>query len=238
MADQSTPLILEALTKALAEPGGAPLHGNKKTPGLFPAGARAKQAAQLCLEQGYLRVLHRETKGRTVQEVCALTEKGSAYLLRQVSPKPVLEELVRTLQARQAQVDELVAAIHQWQAGLNSLQNTVEKVLQQATEKEDGSRLNECLAADLMASLTEWQASGASGDCSLPEWYRRVSDATPSLTIGHFHDNLRRLHEVEKIYLHPWTGPLYEIPEPAFGLLVGHEIAYYASIRQQSKMAG
>ena len=178
---------------------------------------------------------------RQKAEACkksALTEKGSAYLLSQVSPKPVLEELVRTLQARQAQVDELVAAIHQWQAGLNSLQNTVEKVLQQATQKEDGSRLNGRLTADLMASLTQWQASGASGDCSLSELYRRVSTAAPSLTIGHFHDNLRRLHETEKIYLHPWTGPLYEIPEPAFGLLVGHEIAYYASIRQQSKMAG
>ena len=53
----------------------------------------------------------------------------------------------------------------------------------------------------------------------------------PSLTIGQFHDSLRRLHEMEKIYLHPWTGPLYEIPEPACALLVGHEVAYYASVR-------
>jgi hypothetical protein len=227
MADQSTPLILEALTKALAEPGGVPLHGNKKTPGLFTAAARAKQAAQRCLEEGYLRVLHRETRGRSVHEVCALTEKGSAYLLSQVSPKSVLEELVRALQARQAQASELLAATHQWQAGLNSLQITVEKILQ-GVEKDDRSLLNGHLTADLVACLTEWQASG---DCPLPELYRRVQPAKPSLTIGQFHDNLRRLHELEKIYLHPWTGPLYEIPEPAFALLVGHEIAYYASVR-------
>jgi hypothetical protein len=52
-----------------------------------------------------------------------------------------------------------------------------------------------------------------------------------SLTIGHFHDTLRELHEQEKIYLHPWTGPLYEMAEPAYALLAGHEIAFYASIR-------
>ena len=28
-----------------------------------------------------------------------------------------------------------------------------------------------------------------------------------------------------------WTGPLYAIPEPPLALLVGHEIAYYASPR-------
>ena len=35
MADPSTSLILDALTKAMADPSGARLHGNKKMPGLF-----------------------------------------------------------------------------------------------------------------------------------------------------------------------------------------------------------
>jgi hypothetical protein len=52
-----------------------------------------------------------------------------------------------------------------------------------------------------------------------------------SLTIGLFHDGLRGLCEAQCIYLHPWTGPLYDMPEPALALLVGHEIAYYASFR-------
>jgi len=30
----------------------------------------------------------------------------------------------------------------------------------------------------------------------------------------------------------PWTGPLYDLPEPHFALLVGHEVAYYASSRR------
>lgn len=241
MADKSSSLILDALTKAMAEPNGVPLHGNRKLAGLFTASAGAKQAAQRCLEEGYLRVLHRETKGKSVQEFCALTEKGFAHVLSQVSPKQVLEEMVGALRARQAQVAELVAATRQWQAGLDALQAAVEKVLQQIQQSgpmalpavgpapsQNGS---DTLAADLLACLAQWQASGATGDCPLPELYRRVQPASPRMTIGHFHDTLRRLHEQQKVYLHPWTGPLYEIPEPPYALLVGHEVAYYASAR-------
>jgi hypothetical protein len=68
-------------------------------------------------------------------------------------------------------------------------------------------------------------------DCPLPELYRRTKALSPKLTIGQFHDALRLLHDRQAIYLHPWTGPLYEMPEPALALLTGHEVAYYASLR-------
>jgi hypothetical protein len=243
MADRSTPLMLDALTKALAEPGGLPLHGNKKLAGLFTASAAAKEAARRCLEEGYLRVVHREPRGGNVRDFCALTEKGLAYVYSQASPKQVLEELVRTLQARQTEVAELGTMIRQWQAGLDALRDTVEKALQRLQAGNGGMPVamvagpapsvngSETLTADLLACLSRWQPSGAPADCPLPELYRRAQPATRSLTIGHFHDGLRRLHELEKIYLHPWTGPLYEIPEPPFALLIGHEVAYYASVR-------
>ena len=255
MADKSMPLILDALTKAMAEPGGVPLHGNKKLPGLFTATAKAKQAAQRCLEEGFLHVVHRETRGSSVRDFCALTEKGLAYVFSQVSPKQVLEELVRTLQARQTQVAELGTMIRQWQTGLEALRDTVEKVMQRIEQPDHGGMpfatiaaqaasangrtdlksvlRPETLTADLLACLSRWQPSGMPADCPLPELYRRMQPTTSSLTIGHFHDGLRRLHELEKIYLHPWTGPLYEMPEPPFALLVGHEVAYYASIRSE-----
>jgi hypothetical protein len=79
--------------------------------------------------------------------------------------------------------------------------------------------------------LAAWHESGALGDCPLPELFRRLRPCSPRLTIGQFHDRLRRMVQQEAIYLHPWTGPLYELPEPAYALLVGHEVAYYASLR-------
>src|SRR5262249_23178634 len=89
----------------------------------------------------------------------------------------------------------------------------------------------DALNAELMAKLGEWHAAaGASQDCPLPELYRRLATDKPA-SIRQFHDALRQLHDDGQVYLHPWTGPLYALPEPAFALLVGHEIAYYASVR-------
>jgi hypothetical protein len=244
LADKSTQLVLEALGRAAVDPDGVPLHGNKKSPGLFATTTAAKQTALRCKEEGYLRVVRSETKGKTVTEVCCLTEKGLAYLLSQVSPKQVLEDFVRALETRRGQVDELINTVRHWQANLDSFKFTVEKVLLQVgkpvqagpngtfpggTHQSNGS---DTWLPALIGDLNEWQASGALEDCPLPELYRRACRISPSLTFGHFHDGLRQLHDSEQIYLHPWTGPLHEIPEPAHALLVGHEIAYYASVRK------
>jgi hypothetical protein len=242
VADKSTQLVLEALTRAVGDPGGAPLHGGKSAPGLFPTSAAARQAAQRCKDEGYLRTVTTRARGKTVQEICAITEKGLAYLLSQVSPRQVLEDLVRALESRQAQVGELVATARQTQAGIDALRAVAEKVLAQVQQPKSAVPLP-CDKSEAsgngtppwttaaLAELTRWQASHATEDYPLPQLYRAVRKSAPALTLGQFHDGLRRLHEEEKIYLHPWTGPLYEIPEPAYALLTGHQIAYYASLR-------
>ena len=86
------------------------------------------------------------------------------------------------------------------------------------------------LAPVILARLADWSGS-AGEDCPLPELYRSLSLLDSPPTIGEFHDCLRKLHADGALYLHPWTGPLYALPEPAFALLAGHNIAYYASPR-------
>lgn len=86
------------------------------------------------------------------------------------------------------------------------------------------------LADAVLARLADWSGS-AGEDCPLPELFRSLSTREPQPTLGEFHDCLRNLHAGGAIYLHPWTGPLYALPEPACALLVGHGIAYYASAR-------
>jgi hypothetical protein len=233
VTDKSSQLVLEALNRAVADPAGLPLHG--KT-GLFAATAAAKQAAQQAKDEGLLHVVRTETRGKTTSEICTITEKGLAFLLGQASPKGVLQDLVRSLDARQRQVDELVAVARETQAGFEALKATAEKVLQQvgkpaAPALTSGNGCDTWIGAAL-SYLTRWQTARPSEDCSLPDLYRHARQTSPSLTIGHFHDGLRQLHDREQIYLHPWTGPLYEIPEPPYALLIGHDIAYYASIRQ------
>jgi hypothetical protein len=240
LVDKSSQLILAALSRAAAEPGGLRLHGNRKSPGLFPASAAARTLAQRCKDEGYLRVLSSESQGKSVREVCALTDKGLAFVLEQTGPRQVLEDLVRTLESQRGQVEELVAAARRWQASLDSLRATVALVLGelQHPRKNQANAVpmpsvngSEHWKPEIETYLRHWQGSGASADCPLPKLYQQALMTDPHLSIGRFHDGLRQLHDQERIYLHPWTGPLYEMPEPACALLIGHEVAYYASPR-------
>jgi hypothetical protein len=237
LADKPTQLILDALGRAAADPTGSALFPTKTAPGLFPATATARQAAQRCKDEGLIRVdADPQNAGR---ELAAITPKGLEYLLTRVSPRQVMEDFVRVLEARHGQIEELIAVARQMQIGIEGLKSSVEQVLphvRQAAPQPSANGHHAPPAPDwpaaTLARLNEWRAAGSPDDCPLPELFRRVAagaEAAPS--IGAFHDALRRLHDDGRLYLHPWTGPLYALPEPAFALLVGHEIAYYASLR-------
>jgi hypothetical protein len=238
VADKSSQLVLDALSRAATDPTGLPLHGSKSSPGLFPISPPARLAAQRCVEEGLLRVVRTEAKGKSPLQYCAVTEKGLAHLLDQVSPRRVLEDLVRTLETREGQVAELVETARRWQAGLATLKEVTERALRRLEKppgivpSASGNGSTLC-CRQIVACLAAWQGSG---DHPLPELYRRTCETAPALTIGQFHDGLRLLYSQEQLYLHPWTGPLYDLPEPAYALLVGHEIAYYASLRKDTSL--
>src|SRR5262249_29883262 len=130
LADKSTQLIVEALTRAAAEPLGMSLHGHAKKPGLFAATGTSKLAAQRCIDEGFLRVLQRQSVGRSIQEICTVTEKGITYLLDHTSPKRVLSEIAHTLEAYQKQVVELAAFAQKWIEGIEALRSIVERALE------------------------------------------------------------------------------------------------------------
>jgi hypothetical protein len=169
------------------------------------------------------------------------------FLVRQGSPRQVLEDLVRVLEDRQAAVARLGDSVARMADGLQAVRTVVENVLPRLNghpatngvpmngvvtpSRPPVSAATDALIADVKARLAEWHAAaGASHDCPLPDLYRKLESAE-RVSVGLFHDALRQLHDDHQIYLHPWTGPLYALPEPAFALLVGHEVAYYASIR-------
>jgi hypothetical protein len=236
LADKSSQLIVEALTRATAEPSGLPLYGSSKRPGLFAGTVAARQAAGLCKEEEYLRVVNLENSGKATHEICIITEKGLAYLLDHATPKKVLYQIAQTLQSYETEVARLTEVTRKWHDGIEMLRRNVEQVLQQIQKPSAAGAAFSANGStpwvtSIIEFLVEWRNSPHASDCPLPNVYRRAESSSPGLTIGHFHDGIRRLHEEQKIYLHPWTGPLYELPEPAFALLVGHEVAYYASMR-------
>ena len=236
MADKLSHYLLDALGRAALAPAGTPLFGSKAAPGLFPATAPARQAALRAKDEGLLRLTAAELKGKLDRDLYVATDAGLAFLLRETSPKEMLEDLARAVEARHLQVDKLLALAGETHTELVALKEMLSQVLARLGEPAalapgTAGADTPCPPSwldDLRVHLNDWSAAG---DCPLPELYRRVSASHPTLTIGQFHDGLRELHDREQVYLHPWTGPLYSLPEPAFALLVGHEIAYYASLR-------
>jgi hypothetical protein len=237
LTDKSTSLILEALGRAAAEPDGISLFASKSAPGLFAASPAAKLAAQRCKADGFLRTVRTESRGKSVHELCALTEKGLAYLLAQANPKQVIEDFIRALDARQGQLNSILEAVRHTQKSLESIRTVADGLVSRSASPAapiPSANGTHYWPETILAQLLR-RDSGASGDYPLPDLYRHALQSAPHMTIGQFHDALRKLHEQERIYLHPWTGPLYDLPEPVLALLVGHEIAYYASIRNRSE---
>jgi hypothetical protein len=225
LADRLAALMLEGVNQAARVPAGLPLFAARKTPGLFPTTAAGRQAAD---EACHLGLIRRDSA--VDPELFIITERGLAYFLEESTPRQVLDDVARAIESRGEQLDTIakqtVALQMEWQ-GLRRLMEGLSARLDQSRS----ALLNDGLD-ELRDVLRDWRASG---DCPLPELYSRWSAKHPGGSIGRFHDHLRRLHDDDAIYLHPWTGPLYTLPEPAFALLVGHEVAYYASLRSDKQ---
>ena len=248
MADKFTPLILDALSRAAAYPEGCALLATKAEPGLFPATATARPAAKKALDDGLLTVLRTATSGKSTAEFCTASPKGLAYLMEQSSPKQVLEDFVRVLEERRGEVQALLKTADRMAASLAGMTERIQSVLPQVAlhrqpvpvESPAWDRGGNIalmppawdapeLAERVMSRLADWSSrGGVTRDCPLPELFRTLD---PAPSIGLFHDALRQLHDERRVYLHPYTGPLYTLPEPAYALMIGHEVSYYANAR-------
>ena len=251
LADKLTPLILDALSRAAACPDGCALFAAKAEPGLFPASAAAKPAAKKALDDGLQTGLRTSPQGKGSAEYCTAAPKGLAFLLEHASPKQVLEDFVRVLEERRGEVQTLLKSAERMAASLVGMNEAIRSLLPQVVQ----ARLPVPVAASpwdrggnvalleppadaddlgerLLVRLTDWSASrGVTRDCPLPDLFRSLGTLESDPSIGQFHDCLRRLHDDGRVYLHPYTGPLYTLPEPAYALMIGHEVSYYASGR-------
>ena len=129
MADKITQTISDALARAAAHAEGLPLYAVKSEQGLFPNTSAARPAAQKCLADGLLHVVGTDTRGKSPRELYALTDPGWEFLLALVNPKPILEDFVRALEARQGEVGELLDTAQRMADSLQGLKDAVARVL-------------------------------------------------------------------------------------------------------------
>lgn len=226
-------LLLEGLAQALASPAGIALFASKTSPGLFPNNAAGKSAAREALFQGWLTKLSSQPRGKTTVDVVALTTQGSNYVLDHLNPRLLLEAVQKTLTERAQQLVTLLASLRTCQHDIDTLRARVEGIADRLGANSitaTTARVNPAAWEDhLTAYLLARQHSRPAEDCPLPELFRQAKDASPSLSVGEFHEGLRRLQAERRLALQPWTGPLHELPEPDLALMQGHSLAYYAS---------
>ncbi|MCS7166235.1 MAG: hypothetical protein RMI91_01815 [Gemmatales bacterium] len=229
-------LVLVALRRGLTASEGLPLFASGRQPGLFPRHRVGKQAAEFCLQRGWLEVVGEATALAKGQERYWPSEAGVRWLVEQGCARLVLEALSRQIGECERHWQTWAEQIGQVQRQLEQLRRRVETALAVlAPEQQQPERFPiwqaEVWQHTLLRCLRHWQDTHPQEDCPLPELFRQVQARHPYLTVGAFQDGLRRGHAQGRILLHPWAGPIHEIPEPEFALLIGHALVYYASLR-------
>jgi hypothetical protein len=165
-----------------------------------------------------------------------ISEAGLAHWLRETNPAQAgqaLADAVADCRQELAELGKRAAGCQQYLARLSSAVELTFTNRNATTPAATGT----AVAENANATLECLQAWRDAGDCPLPVLFKNVQAVCPGLSSGAFHDALRLLSDRSAIHLHPWTGPLYELPEPTLALLSGHEIAYYASVREQDSLA-
>ena len=255
MADKLSPLILDALTRAAVEPAGMPLFATKSESGLFPNTAVGKAAARKAQDDHYLHVSTGEPHSATITEKgidYLISEASPKEILEDFlrlledrrneisNIQNTMSRFLGTLESMRGMISQVMPQVVAERTNLPKLMLTKRNVpvlvahrngaLNSNVAVIDGPTPAENLAETIYTRLEQWSANaGIARDYPLADLYESLSfQGVPS--VGTFHDALRELHADGRIYLHPWTGPLYSLPEPRMALLVGHEVAYYASI--------
>lgn len=223
--------LLTGLAQAYAATQPTPLLCSKTQPGLFPSNALGKAAAQEALTAGWLSVEQTTTKGKTTTQLVSITEAGANHLLAQNNPRPLLEQVQSQLQQAERQLQELQLTVRNAHQTIDTLRNKVERLSTQCSQPTvTQSRV---AVPDWEEQVTRYllqrQNARPAEDCPLTELYQQARQTMPEMSVGIFHDGLRKLCSERRIALQPWTGPLHELPEPSLALLQGHSLAFYAS---------
>ena len=239
----SDDVLLDALRRAVADPGDHRLFRAGKLPGLFPArtGASA-DAAKQAVAVGLLEVVRTEAKGKLIAEWVRATPAGRVWVHDRDSPKAVIAELKDVVGATRAGVPGWLADAKRELAGLSErFERQADDILAKLDALSD--RLDAALRrADLsapalsngVAAVVPWAAAAlayldkrtaaGAGRCPLGELFRAAGDAHPGLTLANFHAGLGRLADARALKLLPGDGDA----DPEYAMFRGAEVIHAA----------
>lgn len=121
---------------------------------------------------------------------------------------------------------------------LTALQHAVERVktpvhqvavpAQPAVVASPASAVDTGILEKEMAEFVRMHVAETTVGCQLDVVMKHVRQLLPDVTIGEFHDALRKLHDASTIRLGGWPKTIYELPEPELALFVSSKVMYYA----------
>jgi hypothetical protein len=248
MMDRVAEVLIAALKETLADPSAEwRLYKSGKLAGLFPGrGGAGGEAAARALEQGLLESVRTEVKGKTRIEWVRLTPRGIDFLAECESPARALHSLRDALRANQQAVplwldemratlraldDRLATDAQKWQQRLEAMARRVEETLRRLDAADPPPEVTRAYpwAADALTYLDRRRDGGAASECPLPELFGALARQHAGLSVGVFHEGLRRLRERRALRLVP-VGAGTDLSQPEYALLDGGTVLYYAAL--------
>jgi hypothetical protein len=246
--DRVTETLMAALKEALLDPAAEHrLYKSGKLAGLFPGkSGHSGVAAARALREELLEVARTETKGKTTIDWVRLTPAGVDFVHEQESPVHALHELRDALKTNEQAIPNWLADMRadlaaldqrlgvdaqKWLQRLDALSQRVEAALKRL--EDDRPLLPPELTSaqpwviDAVNYLDRRRAAGAPDGCPLPELFNALARLHNGLSIGAFHEGLRRMSERRVLRLTP-AASLAGLPQPEFALLHDGDVLYFA----------
>lgn len=224
--------LLPPLGRLLVSGGPLRIFGSGTSGALLgSSSATNRRLLEALLERGYV-----STDNPTSPTECSITAAGRDWLLEMQNPRLLLEDFVRAaeaqrecLQSMQETIGRLGQRLEQQSADVRSVLAALRPGAQVFASQVDDSAIDR--------ALRDLRHRGVAADCSMAELYDFLVRQSPDVSIGQFHDAIRRLHFQGVLVLSPWTGALYELPRPELAMLIGHEVLYYVRLCRNTAVA-
>jgi hypothetical protein len=219
--------------------------------GEFAGKGKSRKELYRITAAGLQAVLERSDSSKLLR---VLTDnlKMLATATNEISPalRESLLTFGRQLDALKADIQKSVAEalrpVEEVQASLQALQANIAGVLEkikpidldELTRKLAGSRHTpEAASADsqdweqeVVRLVTEQRQRNPFQRLTLPQLFERVRARKAGLTLGQFHDGLRRLQDEKRIRLSPYTQALATLDDPRNALFLDREVKFYVEL--------
>lgn len=246
--DRVTPLLLEALKQALAEPQEQRLFRSGKLAGLFRSRVGVSAAAaQRAVQEGLLEVTRTEPGGKLDIEWVHATPRAVDFVHSHEAPAAALKELHAALDTTQQNLPAWLGELrqrlddltHQLTSEVQAMGRRLQQLSQRAAEAIDRLESAGPQVSEKMADLVPWandvlhylerrNQSGVEGPCPLSELFSALRVNHPELTVTEYHIGLRRLFDRGIVRLLPFEGT-DGLPEPEYALLDGMNTYYFVT---------